>query len=753
MKRFLLLIFLFSSQITFGQILTFDFAGLAGSEVTANSNSNDANLSSSTISRGAGVNASNNGGRFNSNSWTTAGSINTSDYIEFTVTPINSAQFDITSIDINHQRSGSGPKAFALRSSTDNYSADLGTFTISDVTSTQSNSFSSLSITNQATALTFRIYAYNAEGGPGTWGPGDFSGNDIIVNGSVTTSVNPEPDNHPTNFLAATGSPSTSVIDLIWDDATGTNLPDGYLIIANTSGTFTDPVDGTDPAEDTDLSDGSASIEVAQGVQSASFTGLSASTQYFFKIFPYANTGSNIDFKTDGTPQTANATTDAACGITALGSETISCTSNTSGSNNDFVTISIPYTGVDANAVLTILVDGSGETNNGNNPTSFSNGTISFDAYEGAAWSVTITGGTCNLSTSGTVNSNECDLLPTAFINEFHYDNIGSDVNEFVEIALISSFAGALSDFQVTLYNGNGGASYDTETLNNLTVGNTTDGFTFYTWDVELQNGDDGIALSYQGILIEFISYEGSFTATNGDANGQTSTDVGVAESNSTTTSAQSIQRTGNCNGDACPVGLSWTGPSTATAGAKNTSQNLPIELTYFQAQKIKQQVLLSWETAIEINNDYMAIERSKDGRTFQEMSSIQGAGTTNTPQRYTYLDENPFTGTNYYRLRQVDFDGRATYHEVVVVNMASANQIRILPNPVNDFTTLQLTEVLETEGQVLIYDMMGKVAFETRLAAGQSNVEIDLSFLANGSYIIRLELADGVVTERFVKQ
>jgi hypothetical protein len=198
-----------------------------------------------------------------------------------------------------------------------------------------------------------------------------------------------------------------------------------------------------------------------------------------------------------------------------------------------------------------------------------------------------------------------------------------------------------------------------------------------------------------------------------------------------------------------------WTVASGNTADLTpcTDATALPIELTYFQAQKIKQQVLLSWETAIEINNDYMAIERSKDGRTFQEMGSIQGAGTTNTPQRYTYLDENPFTGTNYYRLRQVDFDGRATYHEVVAVNMASANQIRILPNPVNDFTTLQLTEVLETEGQILIYDMMGKVAFEARLAAGQSNVEIDLSFLANGSYIIRLELADGVVTERFVKQ
>jgi hypothetical protein len=116
-------------------------------------------------------------------------------------------------------------------------------------------------------------------------------------------------------------------------------------------------------------------------------------------------------------------------------------------------------------------------------------------------------------------------------------------------------------------------------------------------------------------------------------------------------------------------------------------------------------------------------------------------------------LDENPFTGSNYYRLRQVDFDGRATYHEVVAINMATANQVRMLPNPVNDFTTLQLTEVLETESKILIYDMMGKVVFETRLAAGQSTVEIDLSFLANGAYIIRLELTDSVVSERFVKQ
>ncbi len=128
-----------------------------------------------------------------------------------------------------------------------------------------------------------------------------------------TPTVDPEPDNHPTGFSASAAS--SSQIDLSWTDAIGSNLPDGYLIKANETGTFTAPSDGTDPAEDTGLSDGSALVKVAHGSKgSHSFTGLSASTTYYFKIWPYANSGSNIAFKTDGTVPTGNATTDAGGG-------------------------------------------------------------------------------------------------------------------------------------------------------------------------------------------------------------------------------------------------------------------------------------------------------------------------------------------------------------------------------------------------------------------------------------------------------
>jgi len=137
---------------------------------------------------------------------------------------------------------------------------------------------------------------------------------DIIITGIGSSgSPDPEPTNHPTNFTAtAAGS---SRIDLIWTDATGGQMPAGYLIKANTTGTFVDPVDGTDPTQDADLSDGNALVKVAQGGESYSFTGLTASTTYYFKVWPYTNTGADIDFKTDGTVLTAIATTDEAVAV------------------------------------------------------------------------------------------------------------------------------------------------------------------------------------------------------------------------------------------------------------------------------------------------------------------------------------------------------------------------------------------------------------------------------------------------------
>jgi hypothetical protein len=129
---------------------------------------------------------------------------------------------------------------------------------------------------------------------------------DITITGEEDIIIDPEPSNYPTDFTA---TPAATYIDLSWTDATGTQLPDAYIVYASTSSSLPVPVDGTPVANDPDLSDGNGALNVVYGLEEISFTGLDAATTYYFTIYPYTNSGSNIDFKTDGTAPTAQATT------------------------------------------------------------------------------------------------------------------------------------------------------------------------------------------------------------------------------------------------------------------------------------------------------------------------------------------------------------------------------------------------------------------------------------------------------------
>jgi predicted extracellular nuclease len=113
--------------------------------------------------------------------------------------------------------------------------------------------------------------------------------------------IDPEPSNHVTAFTAT--ATSHSVVNLTWSDAAGTNLPENYLIKMSTADDIVAPVDGTPEA------DGDNVVNVAQGVQTYSWTGLTSETTYYFAIYPYSNENSIIDYKIDGTVPSANATT------------------------------------------------------------------------------------------------------------------------------------------------------------------------------------------------------------------------------------------------------------------------------------------------------------------------------------------------------------------------------------------------------------------------------------------------------------
>src|SRR5688572_28616318 len=154
------------------------------------------------------------------------------------------------------------------------------------------------------------------------------------------------------------------------------------------------------------------------------------------------------------------------------------------------------------------------------------------------------------------------------WINEFHYDNGGTDTNEFIEVA---STAGTdLTGWSIVLYNGTGGAPYGTVALSG-TIPNQQNGFGTLTFAATgLQNGaPDGFALVNGTTVIQFLSYEGAFTAVGGPANGMVSVDVGPIEGGSGPTNG-SIALTGT--GDEYSA-FAWA-LGTHTSGATNTGQS-----------------------------------------------------------------------------------------------------------------------------------------------------------------------------------
>ena len=160
----------------------------------------------------------------------------------------------------------------------------------------------------------------------------------------------------------------------------------------------------------------------------------------------------------------------------------------------------------------------------------------------------------------------------TVFINEFHYDNSGTDTGEFIEVA---GPAGTnLAGWRIELYNGNGGARYDDDALTGIipaqqggygtvSISYPTDG---------IQNGSpDGIALvNPSNVVVQFLCYEGAFTATSSTALGLTCTDIGVTEISTTTIGhSLQLQGTGTTAGD-----FTWAGPIANTQNSPNTGQN-----------------------------------------------------------------------------------------------------------------------------------------------------------------------------------
>lgn len=168
----------------------------------------------------------------------------------------------------------------------------------------------------------------------------------------------------------------------------------------------------------------------------------------------------------------------------------------------------------------------------------------------------------------------------------------------------------------------------------------------------------------------------------------------------------------------------------------------LPVEMLYFNARLKDGDAILEWATASELNNDRFDVERSSDGIIFETIGEVQGNGTTDLQVVYNFVDIAPRQGLNYYRLKQVDFDGAFEYSEITFVDFTDTN-IRFkaiaYPNPTNqDEINLRLSTGDELAPvDIRIIDLNGRVFYSNQL------IPDDLS--NNYKLDIREKLADGV--------
>lgn len=182
------------------------------------------------------------------------------------------------------------------------------------------------------------------------------------------------------------------------------------------------------------------------------------------------------------------------------------------------------------------------------------------------------------------------------------------------------------------------------------------------------------------------------------------------------------------------------------------SSAILPIELSYFRAHTTLEGILLSWQTQVEENNDYMAIERSRDGVDFQEIGRVDGQGNSYLQQNYEYKDRYPKAGVNYYRLRQVDFDGTTAFHQMVSASwQPPAEEILLYPTVANYELHLSWNFSLAESMTIQVYDHSGKLLQKETLAAANNQWNFPTSSLANGLYYIRYEFGGQVKTQRFL--
>jgi trimeric autotransporter adhesin len=177
----------------------------------------------------------------------------------------------------------------------------------------------------------------------------------------------------------------------------------------------------------------------------------------------------------------------------------------------------------------------------------------------------------------------------------------------------------------------------------------------------------------------------------------------------------------------------------------------LPVSFGFFTAQKQDKAVKLSWSTEQEINSSHFIIERSADGRNWQSIGSMAAAGTSSNHLEYTAYDNLPLNGTGYYRIKQVDKDGKLQVSVVRRVSFDLGYTITVAPNPAKGLITITLDKISNAASTIQLFNASGNLVFTEK--TNLSRFTITTSAFARGLYHIKISNAGEVATQKIILQ
>ncbi|MDH5367434.1 MAG: T9SS type A sorting domain-containing protein [Cyclobacteriaceae bacterium] len=213
-------------------------------------------------------------------------------------------------------------------------------------------------------------------------------------------------------------------------------------------------------------------------------------------------------------------------------------------------------------------------------------------------------------------------------------------------------------------------------------------------------------------------------------------------------------------------TGVGGTGSITATFtsfspvgfGSALGLNALPIELVSFDGKLGNDEIVLTWVTASEINNDYFSIERSFNGQNFEQVAIVDGAGNSSESITYSAIDAHPYIGKSYYRLMQTDFDGAFSYSKVIMVeyDVFGSYEVQVYPNPSdnNKFTIGFSRFPIDKNVVITLTDALGRMVYTHKVEVSElssGKIEIDPDVVRTGMFILSVTSGSIQVKKRII--